>query len=349
MNKCMITENSKFKFLRSDVFNYNLDKRTGYMETWGRIKEEDPQFCPFGPVIADIEVTTICSGVNGTPCSFCYKSNTNVGKNMSFETFKTIFDKLPKTLTQIAFGADATLTSNPDLFKMMKYSKDNGVMPNITVANVNDETASKLKELCGVVCVSNYGPQWCYESVKRLISKGVKTNIHQLLSKQTYKQCLKVLDDYKSDERLKGLNAIVFLSLKKKGRGIEFDCVEQNEFNHLMDKVFENNIPVGMDSCTSLKFFNYLKERNMLDKYKDFIEPCESSTFSLYVNTEGKFYPCSFSEGEGEWKDGLDVVNCNDFIKDIWYNEKTIKFRNMLLNSCKGNCFNCRHCPLFKI
>lgn len=78
MNKCMITENSKFKFLRSDVFNYNLDKRTGYMETWGRTKEEDPQFCPFGPVIADIEVTTICSGVNGTPCSFCFVSGTKI-------------------------------------------------------------------------------------------------------------------------------------------------------------------------------------------------------------------------------------------------------------------------------
>ena len=37
-------------------------------------------------------------------CSFCYKNNTSTGSYMSFEDFKKIFDKLPRALTQIAFG-----------------------------------------------------------------------------------------------------------------------------------------------------------------------------------------------------------------------------------------------------
>ena len=84
MSKCAIFENKNAKFLRSEIFNYNLDKKTGYMETWGKTKEEDPEFCPFGPVIADIEITTICNG----GCKFCYKSNTKSGKNMDLKLLK---------------------------------------------------------------------------------------------------------------------------------------------------------------------------------------------------------------------------------------------------------------------
>ena len=35
-------------------------------------------------------------------------------------------------------------------------------------------------------------------------------------------------------------------------------------------------------------------------------------------------------------------VKCNDFLEDIWYNEKTRKFQEKLL-SCK------RDCPIYKI
>jgi len=39
--------------------------------------------------------------------------------NMSFDTFKILLDKLPKTLGQIAFGCDATTESNPDVWKII--------------------------------------------------------------------------------------------------------------------------------------------------------------------------------------------------------------------------------------
>ncbi len=356
MNKCVVFDNGKFKFLRSLVFNYNLNKSNGYMETWGKTRDEDPEFCPFGPVIADIEITTICGGVDPKfgPCKFCYKANTLKGNNMSFENFKTIFDKLPKTLTQIAFGTDATLTSNPDIWKIMQYSRDNGVMPNVTVANIDKGTAEKLSKLCGVVDVSNYGEifgkQYCFDSVKNLTDTGMKqVNIHQLLSSETYQQCLDLLDSRVKDERLEKLNAIVFLSLKQKGRGINYHPMTQDQFNVIVDKAFELGVSIGFDSCSSLKVFNYLKNKNDKQDLTQFIEPCESSLFSMYVNVEGKYFPCSFTEGEQEWKEGLDILNCDDFIKDIWYHEKTKTFRAKLLNTQKTNCHNCRHCPMFKI
>ena len=57
-------------------------------------------------------------------------------------------------LNQVAFGADSKAKSNPDLWKMMDYCRTNGIIPNITVAEINDETADKLVEKCGAVAVS---------------------------------------------------------------------------------------------------------------------------------------------------------------------------------------------------
>ena len=92
---------SPIKSFRSPGYNFAFDTRNGKFLRWGESPEDDPQFSPFGPEIADIEISTICS----QGCKWCYKSNTRTGKNMSLETFKQVFEVLPKeTLTQIAFG-----------------------------------------------------------------------------------------------------------------------------------------------------------------------------------------------------------------------------------------------------
>ena len=45
----------------------------------------------------------------------CYKANTTNGYNMPLEDFKNIIDKMP-FLTQVALGADAHGTTNPQQF-----------------------------------------------------------------------------------------------------------------------------------------------------------------------------------------------------------------------------------------
>ena len=90
-------EKGHIKKFRSDSYNYNFDVRTGYFERWGKTKEDDPIYSPFGPEIWDAEVSEQCNGVNNKPCSFCYKSNVGSrGRNMTFDEFVTVFDKLPK-------------------------------------------------------------------------------------------------------------------------------------------------------------------------------------------------------------------------------------------------------------
>lgn len=341
-----VFETHHMKHMRSENYNFDFDKKTGYFARWGKTKDEDPQFGL--PEIADIEITTKCSGPGGKLCPFCYKANTPNGSNMSIETFKIILSKLPKTVTQIALGADANCTMNPDIWKIMEASRAQGVVPNITVADISDETADKLIKYCGAVAVSRYANKdICYDSIKKLTDRGMKqVNIHMMISKETYNQALETIADYKNDPRLAKLNAIVFLSLKTKGRGKRgFSQLSHEEFAELVNLCLDSNTPFGFDSCGAHKFLKSIsglddQKRKLLEMS---VEPCESSLFSIYIDTFGVFYPCSFSPDTDVWgNDGLNVLECNDFIKDIWKHERTEQFRKKLLS-------NKRNCPLYTI
>lgn len=352
-NEMLILENNLFKNVKSLDYNYHFNKKTGVFIRWGKDKNDDPIYSP-SPEILDLEITDICEGINGKVCQFCYKSNLPTNKkNMSFETFKIIFDKITKNklLTQIAFGVDSHCTSNPDVWKMMEYSRENGVIPNVTVAQIDENTADKLSSLCGAVAVSVYEDKnIAYDSIEKLTKRGMKQiNIHRLLSNETIEQTYEIINDIKNDHRLKNLNAIVFLSLKQKGRGIHFNKINDEQFSKLIKMVLDKGISFGFDSCTAAKFSRVSKylDENYYNNVKNYIEPCESSLFSSYINVDGEFFPCSFVENTKGWEKGLDVVNCNDFIKDIWNNEKTIRFRNCLINCV--DCNGCRYCPIYDI
>lgn len=346
MSTYTIKENKNTKVLKSEEYNYVFNKIDGMFARWGKTKEEDPIQAPANEIL-DIEITDICKGPGNVPCSFCYKSNgPNNKKNMSFETFKIIIDKMKEhnIINQLAFGLDAQCDSNPDIWKMADYARQNGIIPNVTVADISDEVADKLVNVMGAVAVSRYEDKnYCYNTVEKLVNRGLKqVNIHYMISKETYENAFKTIDDYKNDPRLKGLNAIVFLSLKQKGRGTKFNTLTQEEFKKLIDYAFENNAPIGFDSCSAVKFLKAVKDRDNYKQLEMLAEPCESSLFSAYIDVDAKFFPCSFASETDNWKEGLDVVNCKNFVNDIWNHERTIEFRKSLLD-CK------RNCPLYNV
>ena len=133
------------KHLRSSGYNYNFNMKTGYFERWGKTFEDDPKFAP-APEIVDFEVGCKCS----FGCPFCYKNNTPNGGTTSFETFKSCFDKFPKSVCQIAFGI-GDIDSVPDLWKMMEYCRVNKVIPNITINGdrLTDYYIRLLQDNCG--------------------------------------------------------------------------------------------------------------------------------------------------------------------------------------------------------
>jgi hypothetical protein len=173
-----ITETNTHKFFRSADYNMNFDKSTGFTQMWGTSEEDNPPSAPF-PSILDIEITTKCNGPGGKLCGFCYKSNNPKGHNMTLSQFKNIIDKMP-FLTQCALGADAQGTTNPDMFYMMQYARDKGIIPNLTIADVSEEVAGKLSSVAGAVAVSVYkhaGFDIAYDSVKRLTDAGMDRKV----------------------------------------------------------------------------------------------------------------------------------------------------------------------------
>ena len=322
-----IEESDHMKIMTSPEISYIFNKDTGFSATWGVTKEDDPDWCPYGPLIADIEITTQCKGPGGKLCKFCYKANNPNGINMTFDHFAEIFTRLPDTLQQIAFGVDAQCESNPDTFAIMRLCRDHGVIPNVTVADITDETADKLSTICGAVAVSRYDDKsFCYDSVERLTNRGMdQVNIHCMVSEETYDVALETLEDIKNDPRLQKLNAIVFLSLKKKGRGTGFNRLDDDKFKNLVTICLESNINFGFDSCSAVKFLKSVEDHPLYEKLKIVSEPCESSRFSAYINAEGEYFPCSFIEDQ-EFHYGAKVIDYKNFL-DIWKSDSNRIFR----------------------
>jgi len=354
-------EDENKKVINSENYNSALDKNTGKFIRFGATFEEDPEYCEFGAEILDLEISQgKCMG----NCAFCYKENGAVEEshNMTFEQFKNVFHKVAGTtlaqddkgvfsyintspLGQIAFGI-CDIGSNPEFFDMMAYSKANGVIPNYTChgLDMNEEYAKKTAELCGAVAVSVYNKEKSYNAIKMLTDAGMKqVNIHFVLAEQTYDKAFEIMNDIKTDERLKGLKAIVFLSYKAKGAGVgKFNSVTNEQFKSIIDYATENRIGIGFDSCGCHKYLNSIKDDADYEQKAQYAEPCESSCFSSYINCKGEFFACSFCEGEGMWKEGINVLEAKDFMNEVWNADKTKQFRELLLK-------NGRKCPMFKI
>jgi len=346
-----------FKHFQTPEVNYLFNPKTGFMATWGKTQQEDPDWSPYGPFIADIEITTKCTGIKGHLCKYCYKANTPAGENMSFETFQNVLNNINqnKQLTQIAFGLGSTATENPDLWKMCEYARSQEVIPNGTVADVTQETANKIAKYFGACAVSMHllenpqGREACYDTVERLVRAGCKqVNIHYVLCEETYEGVWKTFEDMAKEPRLRGLRALVFLSMKAQGRAKTSNLtpLSRERFGDIVKKALKWNMNIGFDSCTAPKFEAVIddmqqKSEMTLKTAKKIVqlsERCESGCFSIYINTDGKIYPCSFLE-KG---DGIDVVKYReDFCKEVW-NGELLPWREKLLK-------NNRCCPEYDI
>lgn len=283
----------------------------------------------------------------------CYKSNTPNGKYMSFESFKKLLDKFPHIVTkdgrkewflnQIAFGVDAHCKTNPDVWKIFEYCRDNRIIPNLTAAQLDEETAQNIAKYCGACAISRYDEKnVCYDAVDLLTRKyGMKqVNIHQIVAEFSEENIWETLKDIKTDERLKNLNAIVFLSLKQKGRGVVQQPLSQEKYAKIIQYCMDNDIRYGSDSCGAGKLLKSLTPEQY-QQVISVVEPCEATKFSFYCDVDGMYYPCSFMANEdGDWKDGINMFEIKDFLKEVWNHSKTTTFREKVkkCNECLDGC-----------
>jgi radical SAM protein with 4Fe4S-binding SPASM domain len=347
------------------VYNSILNKVTGQFARWGDTMEQDPTHAP-GPEILDLEISYggHCAG----NCAFCYKENggDQPVKNMTLAEFQTILGKMPPTLGQIAFGI-MNISTNPDFFPMMEYAKANGVAPNYTCHgfDVTEEVAKRTAQLCGAVAVSVYDPEKSFNAIKMFTDAGMKqVNIHFMLAEETFDRAFWLIDQARTDTRLSGLNAIVFLAYKPKGRNAgHFHTIKDSaKYAKLLDYAKADpekglkNVNWGCDSCSAPAILKTLEayDPERLKSLQMVIEPCEATCFSSYINADGEFFPCSFTEGQPKWEEGLNVLECGEFIGDIWNHPRVLEFRDALRGTTRGcaTCPSqslCRTCPVYPI
>lgn len=330
----------ELKTCSSPDYNYTFNMVTGDFVRWGKTFADDPKMGSLE--IFDLEVSTICNGIGKGPCSFCYKSNTKKGENMSFATFKTIFDKLPKTLTQIAFGI-GDIDACPDLRTMFFYCRHNkhnpGVVPNLTINGfgLTDEWANYFAEMCGGIAVSVYEPKdVCYDAVRKLLDAGLtQVTVHQLVSEETFEKCKEVINDAATDPRLKGLKAVMLLTLKPKGKRNKYHTLKDvTKYRELIDLAFSLGVNVGFDSCGAATFLAAVKDHKNFKQFSQLSESCESNRFSGYANVKGQWAHCSFTDGEPGWGT-VNLLKIQDFETEVWQSGEVKKFRDRLM--CQKN------------
>lgn len=54
----IIRDTKTRKLIASPDYNLFFDKETGFTARWGRTKDDDPQYSPFGPEILDLEISS---------------------------------------------------------------------------------------------------------------------------------------------------------------------------------------------------------------------------------------------------------------------------------------------------
>ncbi|MCP4134839.1 MAG: radical SAM protein [bacterium] len=331
-----------------ELYNPN----TGFYFRTGILKNNtiDTGIDPFMrsiPSLIDIGIMGTCShGASGLCIRSgveCYQDGLSAReKNMPLENFKKIIDQVKGKTFQCALGGRGDPNKHEHFEEILEYSRRNSVTPTYTTSGLalTDNEAAITAKYAGAAAVSFYRNRYTYEAIDKLIRKGVKTNIHYVLSKNSIADATHRLRENLFPQRI---NAIIFLLHKPVGQGTRSNVLttESSILKRFFDQAVGRKYPfkIGFDSCTVPGLLNYAPAIEPAS-----IEPCEGGRFSCYISAGMKMTPCSFDR---KMKYGVDL-NQNT-IEEAWNSNRFKKFRSILQRSCpkcdkKRNCMG--GCPL---
>lgn len=328
-------------YIRSDVLDEN-GKETG----------KDPFMRKF-PVLLDIGIMGACgNGLSGQCTVDCYQTGHDVKKShISLENYKKIIDQSKGLTLEIALGGRGDPNLHPDFEEILKYTRDNGIVPNYTTSGLGltDEHVEITKKYVGAVAVSAYFKDHTIKAVRKFIDAGIKTNIHFVLSNESIDTAIDIFENPEKHEWLNGIEAFVCLTFKPTGNGsgkndkvLKYGDPKVEKFFNIVDN---KKLPfkIGFDSCTNSHIATYMKKYNSSS-----VHACDSSLFSAYISPEMIMTPCSFDQA---FLYGMNLNNIS--VKDAWNSLPFEKFRDLHKKGCKSACSSCsKHndvcnpCPL---
>jgi len=303
---------------KSSTYNWIFDEDKCLFLRWGKTYKDDPTFSPIGPEVVSITISEPCL----RKCQFCYRSAGDHGNIMSLSTFKQILEKLPSNVTEISFGVGSLKYVINDIETMFKLCREHNITPNITL-NPEDayEYADKLS-LCGGVAISCYDPELVLKACEKLRVKMVSTHI---ILAEEFRPLKEKLYTLLKMNKSKNLKQITFLTLKPFGSGYKCKALSKEESIEWIMEATKLGVAIGGDSCNAILF-------EELFKTPQFIQRCSAGCFHCNIDVHGDFHTCSFSKDEN-----LNVLQCKDFVKDIWNHSYIIEKRNKSISN-EGRC-----------
>jgi len=320
------------KHFKNNEYEILFNTHNGLEITRGINGHEDP-FVLEMPSLLDIGVMGTCKH----KCPFCYQGHEN-RPNMTLSDFKKIIDEASYHVNQVALGGRGDPNHHEHFGEIIEYCRMNNIVPNYTTSGIGlTDEQIEISKLCGAVAVSDYEKTYTYEALDRLIKAGIKTNIHQIFSNQTFNKCYRIIQGYTPDKwtfDISGLNAVIFLLFKPHGAGAKLPLKPTKEMLKLFGEIiFEPHctFKVGMDSCLVNHVLNY---GNPSEVQKAAVDTCEAARMSAYITPDMKFMPCSFADPD------VFSIPITEGLKPIWKEGDSFqKFRSQLAHN--------RHmCPL---
>ena len=166
------------KIVLTDTYEILFNTKTGFELLRGVNGNPDPFILDY-PSMIDVGIMGHCKN----KCKFCYQGDGDQ-PNMTLEDFKSIVDQSKKYVNQLALGGRGNPNNHEDFEKIMKYARENGIVPNYTTSGIDltDRQIEITKEYAGACAVSMYNEDYTFNALNRLIAAGVKTNIHMIFS-----------------------------------------------------------------------------------------------------------------------------------------------------------------------
>jgi hypothetical protein len=333
-----LKENDEIKIITSPRYNYVYNKKNNSFSRWGDTQNIDLMFA-LSPEIVDLEISS--------------KHEQSIS-NMTFSTFKIIFDKIPKFLTQIVFHISDT-TTNPDLFKMMEYSRKYGIMTNCIYSgsDIIDDHISKMIKLCRSIVINLIDKEKTFQLINKLILNKMKNiYINFILSKQSLDEAFKLIDEIK--ERKMPVKAIIFSQYKSKEMEVDkFEPVTSVDiYKKIIDYSRTKQVNILFDSCSCALWYKSIEKTDQ-ENLANYGNQCESGIFNGFINYKGEFFPCSFIEGTNDWEEGLNILSAENFISDVWNHDRIKSWRINLYCTVQNCCCKfkrmCKKCPVYNV
>jgi len=309
------------------------DKKVGNEILEGLDGRPDPFSLGF-PSLLDIGVMGHCHN----NCSFCYQGFKKQ-PHMIFDDFKRIIKEASPYVSQCALGGRGDPNKYPKFKEMVAFCRLHNVAPSYTTSgrNLSEEEIDISSRYCAAVAVSDYGKDYTYDALNKLIEAGIKTSIHFVVNKKSFPTVLDILngkDVWNGRVNMKKLNAVIFLLFKPQGMGrtIKRNMWRLNaaEFKLLAEafKKPKTKFLVGMDSCLA----NHVIRNRSLSPNEEFCySTCEGARMSCYITPDMRLVPCSFGNHD---KHGINLKPFKFFrrsIRNAWtYGKPFRTFRSIL-------------------